>query len=361
MAIEIIKTVLKKENIRVLIVVPKNVILETGWYKELYDAGFGLPDIGVYYGAIKEYAKITITNMQNLKNIEMSLFDFIIFDEVHNMASRNALPYVQMKIKYKLGLTATIERHDNKHWDLFKAFDFNVFKYGAHQALVENVINEFNFFDIAVQMDEDSYERYQILTTQINSLIQAGGGFNKILRGNSPYKASLLQKMGLRKQLVNNYVRKFDVVLKICLQHSKDKIIVFNEFNDQTNKLYYHLLEGELKPCIYHSSMDKEKGQDNLMQYKKDKYNILLATRAVEEGYNLPKIDTGIIMACNSTKKQTIQRLGRVLRKKDKPSNLYQIYCLGTIEEQYAKERTKFFKSLCNIYNYSEYKLCDEQ
>ena len=114
-------------------------------------------------------------------------------------------------------------------------------------------------------------------------------------------------------------------------------------------------------PVFKDKSAVTDFGMDAGMLIKKDKYNILLATRAVEEGYNLPKIDTGIIMACNSTKKQTIQRLGRVLRKKDKPSNLYQIYCLGTIEEQYAKERTKFFKSLCNIYNYSEYKLCDEQ
>ena len=68
-------------DIRVLIVVPKNVILETGWYKELYEYGVSLKDIGVFYGAIKEYAKVTITNMQSLHRIALELFDMVVFDE----------------------------------------------------------------------------------------------------------------------------------------------------------------------------------------------------------------------------------------------------------------------------------------
>jgi len=57
-AIEIMKQVWKiDKNINVLIVVPKNVILETGWYKELYENAISLKDIGVYYGDVKEYAK----------------------------------------------------------------------------------------------------------------------------------------------------------------------------------------------------------------------------------------------------------------------------------------------------------------
>jgi len=41
-AIDIIQDILYKDpDTRILIVVPKNVILETGWYKELVD--FGIP------------------------------------------------------------------------------------------------------------------------------------------------------------------------------------------------------------------------------------------------------------------------------------------------------------------------------
>jgi hypothetical protein len=80
--IEILKRIWEIDpTTRILIVVPKNVILETGWYKELYDSGIHLKDIGVYYGNIKEYARITITNMQNLDRIALGLFQCVIFDE----------------------------------------------------------------------------------------------------------------------------------------------------------------------------------------------------------------------------------------------------------------------------------------
>src|SRR6056297_362208 len=61
-AIDIIQDILDKEPLtRILVVVPKNVILETGWYKEFVDAGIPIQKIGVYYGDVKEYAQITIT------------------------------------------------------------------------------------------------------------------------------------------------------------------------------------------------------------------------------------------------------------------------------------------------------------
>jgi superfamily II DNA or RNA helicase len=58
-------------------------------------------------------------------------------------------------------------------------------------------------------------------------------------------------------------------------------------------------------------------------------------------------------MAGDSTPKQTIQRMGRVLRKKTDGtiSSLYQIYCYNTIEEEYAVIRSKLFKELASYFN----------
>lgn len=81
-SITILKEILEREpDLKCLIVVPKNIILEDTWFKELYNNGFSLRDIGVYYGQIKEFGRITITNMQNLQNIPMDYFQIRIFDE----------------------------------------------------------------------------------------------------------------------------------------------------------------------------------------------------------------------------------------------------------------------------------------
>jgi superfamily II DNA or RNA helicase len=171
----------------------------------------------------------------------------------------------------------------------------------------------------------------------------------------SGLKFQLLKRMTARKELVNNYYKKFDVVKQICNKHKKDKIIVFNEFNQQTSRSYWYLLDIGIRACIVHSDIPKHKREQNLMDFKNDKYQVILASKVLDEGYNLPKIDTAIIAAGNSTSRQTIQRMGRVLRRKKHHSNLYQVYCIDTVEANYAFERAKTFKALCSDYKSYNY------
>lgn len=355
-AIHILRELLKENpKLYTLIVVPKNVILEKTWFKELYDCGFSLRDIGVYYGFAKEYSRITITNMQNLHKIALEMFDFVIFDEIHNYGTPRMLKFVNHPFKYKLGLSATVERMDNAHWMIFDIFDYNLFKYTPKQALREGILNPFNFVNIGVMMDDESFDTYTQITADLNLIFQIGGGFNKIMRSGKPIKYRMLKKMTERKDLINNYYRKFDVVKQICNKHKDDKILVFNQFNKQTSKCYWHLLDVGIKARIMHSGIEKDKREQDLIDFKNDKFNTLLTTKVLDEGYNLPKIDTAVIMAGDSTSKQTIQRLGRVLRKKKKISNLYQVYCCRTVEEEYAWERAKLFNELCSEYEQFTY------
>ncbi len=357
-ALELIKKVWETDpECKVLIVVPKNIILETGWYSELYNFGVSLRDIGVYYGKIKEYAKVTITNMQNIDRIAVELFDFVIWDEVHNYGTHRLLPYVARKVKYKLGLSATLERMDDAHYDLLEIFNYNKFEYAPAEALEDGVLNPFNFYNISIDVDGLERDRYELLTQQINAILVAGGGFKKIMFSRtSGLKFSLLSKMTARKMLVNNYYKKVDVVKQIVNKHKKDKIILFGEYNKQTSKFYWHLLEEGVKACVVHSNMPMDKREENIIGFKNDKYNVVLASKVLDEGVNIPKIDVAIISAGNSTSRQTIQRMGRVLRRKKHHSNLYQIYCTDTIEEKYAFTRAKLFKDLCHDYKSYHYK-----
>ena len=355
-AIEIIKRIIKKEpDLQVLIVVPKNIILETGWYKELYEAGISLKDIGVYYGACKEYAKITITNMQSLARIPLSMFDMIVLDEIHNFGTKRLILYISHPFKYRIGLSATVERMDNAHWKIMEIFDYRVFKYAPKEALRDGVLNPFEFYNVGVIMDDESFDKYEEISQELNTIFQMGGGYGRIMKTNTGLKFRMLAKMNERRELVNNYFRKFDVAKEICLKHKNDKVLIFNQFNKQTNKLYWYLLDIGINARIIHSGIDKEKRDQTIIDFKNDKFNVLLTTKVLDEGFNLPSIDCGVIMAGDSTAKQTIQRLGRVLRKKEKISTLYQIFCMNTIEEVYGYNRAKLFKELSSCYQEFEY------
>lgn len=351
-SIDIIQTLLKTQpKLKILIVVPKNVILETGWYKELVDAGLPIQHIGVYYGEIKEYAQITITNMQNLTRIPMEMFDMLILDEVHSYCTPKLIDLISIPFKYRIGLSATLKRLDNKHFELLKIFDYNIFYYDAEEALADKVLNPFVFHNIGIKLDIENQEQYDFITTQLNAIFKANGTYEKIIRSNSPVKMHMLDLITRRKKIVNNYIEKFDIVRLIIKKHKSNKIIIFNQFNDQTSKLYWHLIEDDVKCEIIHSGINKTKRDQSLIDFKNDKFNVLLTSKVLDEGYNLPKLDVAIIMAGDSTDKQTIQRMGRVLRKKDNQhSIIYQLYCIDTIEHRNADSRAKIFKHLASDY-----------
>ena len=355
-AIEILKELIKKHNIRVLIIVPKNIIMESTWYKELVDLGTPIQDIGVFYGNIKEFSKITLTNIQSVKKIPLEIFDFLIADEIHNMGTKNLLKVLQHPFKHRLGLTATLKRMDNKHFDIMKIFDYNIFKYEPKQALNEGILNPFDFLNIGVKLDNKNWEEYEYLSQQLNTIFQRGGSYNKLMKETSPLKFKMLGLMNKRKELVSNYHEKFNIARQIILKHRNDKIIVFNQFNSQTSKMYWILLDDYIKCRVIHSGISNDLRERYLTEFKYNKINVLLTSKVLDEGFNIPKLDVAIIMAGDSSDKQTIQRMGRVLRKKDnKNSVLYQIYCMNTIEEDNANHRSIIFKTLSSRYKEQEY------
>jgi RNA polymerase primary sigma factor len=359
-AIDILKEVIRKNpNIYILIVVPKNVILEKMWFPELMKHGFSMKDIGVFYGGNKECCKITITNMQNISQLPIDIFSMIILDEIHNYCTPRLLKILKHPFQYKLGLSATLERIDKNHWEMLSFFHYHVFKYTPKEALEDGVLNNFNFINVGIVMDSEDYDKYLDVSQQINVCLKQGGSFNRVMSGKAGIglKNQFLKLIGERKQMVLNYYLKFDVVKKLVKNHLTNKILIFNEYNKSTTKCYWALLEDKIKARILHSGVPKDERENILNDYQSNKFNILLATKILDEGYNLPSIDVGIIMAGNSTAKQTIQRLGRVLRKKEKISTLYQIFIKHTMEEDNANERSKIFKELCT--EFKEYKVVE--
>ena len=354
-AIQIIKEVWNKHpDMRILVIVPKNVILERTWYTELVENGVPYYDIGIFYGKIKEYAKITLTNMQSMDVIDCEKFDFCIYDEIHNYGSERMMYYVKYGFKYKLGLTATIERMDNMHETMIREFNYNIFKYMPMEALADKVLNDFDFTDVIVELDTNSRTEYEKIEQKINLIYAQFGGYSKCMKSTSSSKFALLKLLHERNKIVNNYPDKFEVIKKICADRPEAKIIIFNQYNDQTNKCYWHLCDIGIRARTVHSGINPKERNQVLDDFKNNIFNVLLTSKVLDEGYNLPQIDVGIMMAGDSTKKQTVQRMGRVLRKKLHKSELIQIYCDKTIEERNSIERGKLFKGLAS--NYKKYR-----
>jgi len=352
-AIEILKRLLKEEpDLRTLIVVPKNIILEM-WSKELREHGFHWNKVGIYNGDCKEYSRITITTNASSLKLNYKMFDFIIADELHNMGTERMLKLISHNFKYKLGLSATPERTDYSHWKIYKTFDFNVYEYSIKDALEDDVLNKFEFYDIVLDLPDKQREKYDELSMNIGTIMKTIGSFSKFmaLPNSDKRKLMLLKLMNARKEMIWNYKEKLRIVSALCKEYAEtSKILVFSQYNKTTNNLYYYLGSEGVKSASIHSSLSNDERCKSLKDFSEDKVNVLLATKVLDEGYNLPRIDVGIILAGERTARQTIQRLGRVLRKKKKSSKLFQIYVSDTFESNVAEERSNFFKELSEKY-----------
>lgn len=66
----------------------------------------------------------------------------------------------------------------------------------------------------------------------------------------------------------------------------------------------------------------------------------MVTSKVLNEGVDVPDAGVAIVLSGSSTQREQVQRLGRVLRKREgKQAVLYEIITRDTIEEQVAERR----------------------
>lgn len=115
-----------------------------------------------------------------------------------------------------------------------------------------------------------------------------------------------------------------------------DKILVFGERILQAEELYErlrNLYPG--KVGRYHSKLGPQANKNALERFRLGDLRILIACKAIDEGVDVPDVAIGIILSGTSTQRQRIQRLGRIVRKKEGKENalLYYLHITESSED----------------------------
>ena len=127
--------------------------------------------------------------------------------------------------------------------------------------------------------------------------------------------------------LENNFTdpkfSKFEERLKMELSRpDKRKILVFSEFADTADYLYDKLLKKKYKVFKYTAKQGSKKDNKKILKEEfdansdkqKNSLNILIATDAIAEGYNLNRAGTIINYDIPYNPTKVIQRVGRINR-----------------------------------------------
>jgi len=109
---------------------------------------------------------------------------------------------------------------------------------------------------------------------------------------------------------------------------------LFSEYNQVVDEISRRFC----LPSITYKTPAEER-RTILERFRTGQYTKLVTGRVLNEGVDVPDCRVAIIVSGNSTQREYIQRLGRVLRPKADQAVLYELVTSDTTEEEMSRQR----------------------
>ncbi len=314
-----------------LVVVPTLDLMDQ--WASMMSEMFGV-DVGLYGGGEHTLGPITVATYDTayLRAEELgNKFSFIVFDEVHHLPSPGYSHIAEMSAApYRMGLTATPERSDGMHVDLNRLIGGVMYTVPIRE-LAGRHLAEYEIKRVLVDLTpeerkeyEEAYNYYVQYLKKNGLSINSPEDFRKLIlrSGRDPEARVALLARHKARMISINSSSKLNVLAKILENHVNDRIIIFTEHNS----LVYKVSSAFLIPAITHKTPKKER-REILRKFKEGIYRAVVTSKVLDEGVDVPEANVGVILGGSGSKREFIQRLGRLLRKKEsgKKAVLYEV------------------------------------
>jgi len=234
---------------------------------------------------------------------------FLIVDECHRAASDIFSRVFELQTDASLGLSATPERQydDGLKSILIPNLGPIICRYTYKDALKDGIIVPFSLRNILFDFEPDEQAQYDKITKAIRIAVDKHGS-------DSPEAVRLMLK---RTRVSNLSLCRIRIASMLVARNRGRRILLFHEDTSACDLIYRVLMENGVAAATYHSRMERSKRIASLLAYKGGDIDVLVTCRALDEGFNAPETEVGIIAAATATYRQRVQRLGRVLRPAD--------------------------------------------
>lgn len=320
----------------------------------------------------KEFFLLVTTNatfksnfvQEQINNIDGDIL--LVIDEAHNVGSVEFKKYLDSKFKYRLALSATLDRHNDEEGTdfLHNYFGKVCIHYDLERAIDENKLTPYKYFPVLVYLTEEELSEYkQISAEMINHLKKNKSGKMEL----DTYGQKLAIK---RSRIVAGAQNKLDVFREQILPYKdKTNILVYcgattvlpdsdsylnnedfekSEMGERQIIAITKIMGNEMNMEVsrFTSEEDIETRKVITERFKSEKLQAIIAIKCLDEGVNIPSIKTAFILASTTNPKEYIQRRGRVLRKwpGKKYAELYDFVTLPRVLDtvlNYTKEEIK--------------------
>lgn len=322
-----------------VVVVPYVVLLEQ-WLKDLKE--FQISAIACYESKNKWLPRVEENIRLFNENVRDKLFlitttktlistdfqrciatikgDYIFLaDEMHHLTSDMMRQSLPQNAKYRLGLSATLmTKYNSAKMEELKAyFGGIIYKYSMKEAIETDCLTRYFYYPIYVELtDEEKSDYYEVSKKISKAMMLAGNDLDD--DDNIPLKALLSQRGRILASASNKLIK-----LKEMAPQFKDKanLIIYCGDKIESNVKYidkvYEIVNNEegIISAKFTAEENPQQRRDILDLFGKKVIQALIAIRCLDEGVDIPQLETAIIMSSGTNPKEFIQRRGRILRK----------------------------------------------
>jgi superfamily II DNA or RNA helicase len=179
-----------------------------------------------------------------------------------------------------------------------------IFQYTYKEAAADGVVVSFELRNVVFEMEEQRQAEYERLT----------GAIARSIKRNGIEASETIALLLKRARVLNLSMNRVRIALKLIAANRARRTIVFHEDIEACELIHHVLKENGVQSGVYHSGLSLKERARTLKAFRLGEIEVLVTCRALDEGFNVPEAEMGIIAASTATRRQRIQRLGRVLR-----------------------------------------------
>lgn len=280
----------------------------------------------------------------------------LVADECHRYASALNRLALDPRFDRRLGLSATYARDDDGHvaW-LDPYFGGTCFELGYRRAIADGVVARVAVALVAVRFEPDERERYDELTEVMRAAAAKLIGRYGLPR--EPFAAFLREVIALaeagegnaatlarryklaateRRRLLADARGKTDALdaLAPAIQ-AADRTIVFTQSIAASEAAVARLSSSGIPAELVHSRLRPDVRSGALRRFASGVTRVVSAPKVLDEGVDVPAADLAVIVGASRSRRQMIQRMGRVLRRKPdgRLARFAVLFVEGTVED----------------------------
>lgn len=284
-------------------------------------------------GVVKNFCAIMVNASYSMPYVQEILNSVkgnlcLVVDESHNFGSKKLQLCMLPNFKYRLALSATLERHHDEEGtnSLYNYFGQKCITFTLDDAIHQGFLTPYYYHPIVVSLDEDELEEYIKITEKVVNILRKNRdddlpkSAEMLLIKRARIIAGARNKLPALKAAIEPY-KNDNNILVYC-----GATLVSSEESDDTSEeirqieKVVDILGNQLKMRVSmftsnEDAQERERIKDSFAEGKM--LQALVAIKCLDEGVNIPGIRTAFILASSTNPKEYVQRRGRVLRKAD--------------------------------------------